>query len=379
MQPLRVLVVEDDEDDFLIVRDLLLDIGSDRFTVEWCPRFERGLERLLAGGAEVCLLDFRLGAQTGLDLLREARSRQCETPIILLTGVGDQEVDLEAMHAGASDYLIKSELTASLLERAIRYAIQHQQAENERIRLVREQEARHQAEAASRAKDEFLAMVSHELRTPLGAILSWVNLLASGTLDPETQQRAFGVIERNARVQAQIIDDLLDIARIVNRNLHIEEQSVDLSQVVEKGIESIQPQAAAKSIQLLWERDHSLLVSGDPARLLQVVSNLLSNAVKFTPEGGWIKVALRGDGETAHLRVEDSGRGISADFLPHIFERFRQGRAGDGSRQGGLGLGLAIVRHLVEQQGGTIRAESPGEGHGAAFTIDLPLRAPVEA
>ena len=372
MPPLRVLLVEDDEDDFVFTRDLLMEMGGGRFEVDWCATYEAGLERLARGGIDVCLLDFRLGARTGLELLREARSRSSDVPIILMTGLSDPEVDMDAMRSGASDYLVKGEISASLLERSIRYAIQHQRAEEERIRLIREQEARLQAEAANQAKDQFLAMVSHELRTPLSAVLGWVSLLGTGKLDSEASERALRIIERNAKAQAQIIDDLLDIARIVNGTLRLQPQTVDLAQVVEKAVEAIHPQAESRSLRILSQLDRPLqMVQGDPDRLLQVVSNLLSNAVKFTPEEGRIEIRLRREEELARLTVKDSGRGISPEFLPQVFERFRQ--APEGARQGGLGLGLAIVRHLVERHGGTIAAESPGEGLGATFTVLLPL------
>lgn len=374
MPPLKVLLVEDDEDDYVFTRDLLAEIGAGRFEVDWCQTYETGLDHLIEGSADVCLLDFRLGARTGLELLRDARSQRSNIPIILMTGLSDAEVDLEAMRSGAADYLVKGEIKASLLERSIRYALQQRRAEEERIRLVREQEARLQAEAANQAKDQFLAMVSHELRTPLSAVLGWVSLLGTGKLDPEARERALKIIERNAKAQAQIIDDLLDIARIVNGTLRLQPREVDLAQVVEKAVEAIHPQAESRSIRILSELDHPLqMVQGDSDRLLQVVSNLLSNAVKFTPEGGTVEIRLRREGELARLTVKDSGRGISPEFLPQVFERFRQAPESEGARQGGLGLGLAIVRHLVERHGGTIAAESPGEGLGATFTVILPL------
>jgi signal transduction histidine kinase len=336
MDRLKVLLVDDDEDDYVFTRDLLAEIGGERFAVEWAESYERGLARILEDSFDICLLDFRLGVRTGLDLLREAREGSCRVPVILMTGQGDQEIDLEAMRSGAADYLVKGKIDAAGLERSIRYAVQHRRMEEERVRLVREQEARRRAEEANRAKDEFLAMISHELRTPLNAMLGWVSLLNGGKLHPEAQGRALEVIERNARAQARLIDDLLDVARIVNGNLRLQLRPLDLAPVVEKA----------------------------------VVANLLSNAVKFTPAGGSIAVRLRHEGGAARLTVHDSGDGIPASFLPHVFERFRQGEE---RSRGGLGLGLAIARHLVEQHGGTIHAESAGEGQGATFTVTLPL------
>jgi signal transduction histidine kinase len=377
MDPLRVLLIEDDEDDYVFARDLLAEIGDDRFELEWASTYERGLLRVLEDHFDVCLLDFRLGARTGLELLREARAGEGAspgfiTPIILMTGQGDQEIDLEAMRSGAADYLVKGEISAASLERSIRYAVQHRRMEEERVRLVREQEARHLAEEANRAKDEFIAMVSHELRNPLNAMLGWVTLLNSGKLDEEARRRALEVIERNARAQAQLIDDLLDIARVASGNLRLDLHPVDLAQVVEKALDAMHPAAEAKSVAVTADLERPLeMAAGDPDRLHQVVANLLSNAVKFTPDGGAIAVSLKRDGEEARIAVRDTGDGISAAFLPHVFERFRQGGKSPG---GGLGLGLAIARHIVERHGGTIRVDSPGEGQGATFTVSLPLQ-----
>jgi signal transduction histidine kinase len=386
MDPLKVLLVEDDEDDYVFTRDLLDEMAGRPVELEWSQSYEHGLQRVLQNQFDVCLLDFRLGARTGLDLLREARAGSSTrgdngdprvlAPIILMTGQGDQAIDIEAMRSGAADYLIKGEIDAALLERSIRYAVQQRRMEEERIRLVREQEARRQAEEANRAKDEFLAMVSHELRTPLNAVLGWVTLLNSGTLDADAQARAVEVIERNAKAQAKLIDDLLDVARIVNGTLSLAPRTIDLAQVVEKALDAVHPAAAAKSIAVEADLVRPLeMASGDPDRLQQIVSNLLSNAVKFTPNDGRIAVRLAREGAEALLTVEDSGCGIAPSFLPYVFERFRQGEGEGGQRQAGLGLGLAIARHLVERHGGTIRVHSGGEGCGTTFTIRLALTA----
>jgi signal transduction histidine kinase len=381
MDPLKVLLVEDDEDDYVFTRDLLNEMAGRPVELEWSQSYEHGLQRVLHNHFDVCLLDFRLGARTGLDLLREARAghgagegARVLAPIILMTGQGDQEIDIEAMRSGAADYLIKGEIDAAALERSIRYAVQQRRMEEERIRLVREQEARRQAEEANRAKDEFLAMVSHELRTPLNAVLGWVTLLNSGTLDAEAQGRAVEVIERNAKAQAKLIDDLLDVARIVNGTLSLEPRPIDLAQVVEKALDAVHPAAAAKSITVAADLVQPLeMAAGDPDRLQQIISNLLSNAVKFTPNDGRIEVRLERQGTEAQITVRDSGCGIVPSFLPYVFERFRQGEGEGGQRQAGLGLGLAIARHLVERHGGTLRVDSDGEGCGTTFTIRLAL------
>jgi signal transduction histidine kinase/DNA-binding response OmpR family regulator len=252
---------------------------------------------------------------------------------------------------------------------------EREQAEQERARLlVREQAARAEAEAANRAKDEFLATLSHELRTPLTSILGWAHLLRSGNLPDGTSAAALETIERNARAQSQLIDDLLDVSRIITGKLRLDTRPVEIAAVIEAAVDSVRPAAQAKNVVLhadLGGADAPLL--GDPNRLQQVAWNLLSNAVKFTPGGGHVRVRLRRFNSHLELRVEDTGQGIAPEFLPHVFDRFRQADGTTTRNHGGLGLGLAIARHLVELHGGAIRAESPGEGLGATFTVDLPV------
>jgi PAS domain S-box-containing protein len=246
------------------------------------------------------------------------------------------------------------------------------EAEREEI-LQRERKARAEAETANRIKDDFLATVSHELRTPLNAMVGWVHLLRSGGLDAATTERALETIERNIRSQAQIIDDILDVSRIVRGSLTLAFQTVDLAAVLQHAIESLRPTAQSKGIALhtVFEAAGSE-VNGDPDRLQQVTWNLLANAVKFTPRGGSVEVRLGRRGDDLRLEVDDTGEGISPEFLPYVFERFRQADSSPNRMHGGLGLGLAIVRHLVELHGGTVSAESPGRGHGARFTVTLP-------
>jgi len=245
-------------------------------------------------------------------------------------------------------------------------------ADEERNRLLEE------AREANRMKDEFLAMLSHELRTPLSAIVGWAHMLRTGGLDEPTVARAIETIDRNAKVQNQLIEDILDVSRIVAGKFHLDMRSVDLVRIVEAAIDTVSPLAASRGVQL--RQDLSAEIGpccpaiGDPDRLQQVVWNLLTNAIKFTPRGGVVTVEVRRQDDPAEFEivVRDTGQGISADFLPHIFERFRQ--AGTGARRhGGLGLGLSIVRHIVEMHGGTVMATSAGEGQGSVFTLRLPV------
>ncbi len=258
------------------------------------------------------------------------------------------------------------------LSREIR---QRQQAEAERARLlVREREARAEAEKLNRLKDEFLTTVSHELRTPLNAILGWSQILRTNRQDEATLARALETIERNARSQAQLIEDLLDISRMVTGKIKIDVQTVELLPIIEAAINTVRPAADAKNIELQSVLDPaSGYVLGDSERLQQIVWNLLSNAIKFTPKRGRVRVCLERINSYVRIIVADTGQGISAEFLPHVFDRFRQADSSNTRSSGGLGLGLAIASKLVELHGGTVHAESPGEGQGATFTVKLPL------
>jgi PAS domain S-box-containing protein len=244
-------------------------------------------------------------------------------------------------------------------------------AERERL-LEAERAARSEAERASRVKDDFVAMVSHELRTPLNAILSWTQLMMRGRQDPAILERGLNIVARNTRVQAQLISDLLDISRIVAGKLQLEMQPVDVESIVRDAVETLRQDAETKGIDVQTTLEATRPVSGDSARIQQVVWNLLANAIKFTPQGGHIAVTLRNSGAQVEISVADDGAGIRPDFLPHVFERFHQADRSITRRYGGLGLGLAIVKHLVELHGGSVRAESAGEGLGATFTVALP-------
>ncbi|MEH2137266.1 PAS domain S-box protein [Nostoc sp.] len=251
------------------------------------------------------------------------------------------------------------------------------QAEQEREQLLeREQAARADAEAANRMKDEFLATLSHELRTPLNAILGWTQLLRNRKFDETTTTRALETIERNTRSLAQLIEDVLDVSRIIKGTLHLDMHRIKLVPLVEAAIDTVRPAAEAKEISINCRFDGEVgVIVGDVNRLQQVVWNLLSNAVKFTPKGGRVDVQLERIESSVQIRVSDTGMGIAGEFLPHVFERFRQADSSITRSHGGLGLGLAIVRHLVELHGGTVSVESPGIGQGATFIVNLPMKA----
>ncbi|HUP29735.1 MAG TPA: ATP-binding protein [Usitatibacter sp.] len=234
--------------------------------------------------------------------------------------------------------------------------------------------ARRIAEEATRAKDEFLAVVSHELRTPLNSIAGWAHMLSTGKLDAATMERAVQAIVRNARMQTKLIDDILDFARIISGKLRLDVGPVDLAPIVDAALEGVAPAAQAKSIHIDRVVDAGVgPISGDADRVQQILWNLLTNAVKFTPTGGRVQLKLSRSATHAQIAVSDTGRGISAEFLPFVFERFRQADDSAARREGGLGLGMSITRHLVELHGGTIQVASEGEGRGATFTLCLPL------
>ncbi len=248
-------------------------------------------------------------------------------------------------------------------------------AEEERAKfLAREQAARREAEEANRIKDDFLATLSHELRTPLTAIVGWAHLLVTGAVDAATHQQAFETILRNAKSQGQLIDDLLDVSRIITGKLRLDARPVDISAVIQAAVGSVRLAAQAKGIRLeLVLASHPSQVSGDPDRLQQVVWNLLSNAIKFTPSGGRVQVEADRVESSVTIKVSDTGLGIRSEFLPFVFDRFRQAEGGSSRQHRGLGLGLAIVRHLVELHGGTVQAASEGVNLGSTFVVTLPL------
>jgi len=240
--------------------------------------------------------------------------------------------------------------------------------------LAREQEARAKAEGADRAKDEFLAMVSHELRTPLSPILAWSRMLKLGKLPPDRQQKAIETIERNAVAQAELVEDLLDVSRIVSGKLRLDVRPTSLATVIEAAVDALRLSAEAKQIRLQLVLDsHAGMVLGDPDRLRQVLWNLVSNAIKFTPKGGRVQISLERVNSHLEVSVSDTGAGLDRSVLPHVFDRFWQAESGTPRQRSGLGLGLAIVRYLVEAHGGEVAAQSDGPGCGSVFVVKLPL------
>ncbi len=544
--PIRVLLVEDDEDDYRLTRELLAEVPGYRVHLDWAPSYEAGLTALARRAHDVCLLDYRLGECTGLDLLRRAAAEDYRIPFILLTGHSAFELDVEAMRAGAADYLQKDRIDATALERAIRYTLErkrdrealanfnqllehrvqertteleqanaalqaamhrsHQAEEGlkesqERLRLAmstaqmgyhyrdfesgraiysdqlgglcglppgssfanyeqflnavhpgdrervaetvaraaredtdyveefriirpdgtvhwladrgrvyrdehgaplygiglawditaakeaelerealyaEERRLRERAEAADRAKDDFLALVSHELRTPLNAMVTWLHILET-TPEPDAAAalaKATPFLKRSVDQQRRLIEDLLDSARITSGKLHLEVRALDPAAVAEAALDVVRSAAEARGIEIYTLIDaHAGPITGDAERLQQVLWNLLSNAIKFTPRGGRVHLRIERVDRLVRIVVSDTGAGIDPELLPFVFERFRQSDTSSTRRHGGLGLGLALVREMVALHGGSVRAESPGLGRGTTFTLELPVRA----
>jgi len=304
-----------------------------------------------------------------MDQMREANERLIVTAVQAQTT--SEETRKEAARAETEIARLMGQVRDAN-ERLVA-ATAHAQTMAEHAQTMAEEAAR-----ANRLKDEFLGTVSHELRTPLNAILGYARMLHDGTITRDRETRAADIIERNATALTQIVEDVLDVSRIISGRTRLNVQHVELTAVVNEAIETVRPTTDAKGVRLLTavEPRHPI-VSGDPDRLQQMVWNLLSNAVKFTPSGGWVHVWLERTNAQVEIIVRDTGRGIRPDFLPHVFERFRQADGRVSREYNGLGLGLAISRHLVELHGGTIHAASDGEGKGATFRVTLPLVMPA--
>jgi hypothetical protein len=383
MEPASVLVVDDNPDDrALVTRALRAEFPRARCIEIGAPE---ALDRALSdGGFDAVVTDYQLLWATGLDVLRSVRSRFPEVPVVMFTNTGSEEVCAAAMREGAQDYIIKKAHHYVLLPAAVRSGLvvvearralrRHEQAL--KAALAAETAARTDAERADRLKDEFLSTLSHELRTPLNAILGWTHVLLRTPDKVDAVLKGAQVIERNVKVQVRIIEDLLDVSKIVSGNLRLDAQPVELIPMIEAAIESVQPAADIRGVRLARALDvETAAVLGDATRLQQVVWNLLTNAIKFTPQGGRVDVRLSRVPAGVEITVADTGEGIDPGFLPHVFDRLRQGDGSTTRRHSGLGLGLSIVKHLVELHGGQVTAESAGRGQGATFRVTLPVAA----
>lgn len=367
MQTVKLLIVDDDEDDFLLTKELLSEINED-YQLDWAPSFEKGLSLLSANFHDLCLMDYRLGAQDGIALLRQAQDVGFSGPIILLTGIHRADVDIQALEAGAVDYLVKSKLSAEQLARSIRYALARRDVERERVERLK-------AETENRAKSEFLAHLSHELRTPLSAILGFTELLINKNSDVESLAHLH-IVHRNGKHLLGLLNDVLDLSKIEAGKLELEKQSVHLSSFLCDIYFLMRGAAIDKNLHLRVEAPLPLpaYIFTDPLRLRQILLNLIGNAIKFTNEG---EVVLRiqrlfeDDREKIFFTVSDTGIGISKDVLELIFEPFVQSRDAYAHPRAGTGLGLTISKMLVARLGGHIQVNSEvGKGSEFSFTID---------
>lgn len=394
---LRALIIEDNADDAQLVVEELERGG---FIVNW--KRVQGAEELRdilqCLNWDIALCDYTLPQFNAIEALKIINKISPDLPCIIVSGTIGEETAVAAMLAGAKDYFVKGRLTRlnaainrELVEtenRRLKLKAESELRKSEKYRwlereeaLKRETEARKkieslyiEAQESGRIKDEFLHNLSHELRTPMNAIMGWSALLVSGDCDPTDYNKAFEAIYRNAQIQNKLIDDLLNLSKILSGKLSLEDSVVNFVSVVQAVLESFKISAQAKKIQLNFHTNApEILVRGDPIRLQEIAWNLLANAIKFTPQGGSISLILNRSGSLVEFKVVDNGEGIDPHFIPFMFERFRQADSSLTRRHGGLGLGLAIVRQLTELHGGQVEAQSPGLGKGATFIVRLPL------
>ncbi len=374
--PTRVLIADDrPQDRFLAKRALAAEFADLALTE---VRSQSELDTALDAGAfDVIITDYQLRWTDGLQVLEMVRRRGLDAPVVMFTHTGSEEVAAAGLRSGLADYIVKSPTHYGRLAHSVRIALQNAAAaRSAREARIREREALRTAEEALRIKDEFLATLSHELRTPLNAISGWLQVIKSGP-SSDNLARGLNAMERNTAVLTRLIADLVDVSRIVTGTLMLRIQPTDVRAVVEAALDSVRPAIQAKRLQVTVTVPNELEpIHADPDRLQQIVWNLLSNAVKFTPPEGRISVSARHANAMVELSVADNGAGISAEFLPRVFDRFSQEDAGIAREQGGMGLGLAIVRHIAELHGGTVRVDSQ-EGAGATFHVRLPVAAPV--
>ena len=364
-------------DDSPLEREMARRVLTEQYTVEVFSDGPPVLERLAAGERpDVLVLDWHMPQMSGLEVCRFLRQQYDEAslPILILTATGSQDDLLDGLAAGANDFVAKTFDPAELRARVGTLARAKNLHDSLKQTELATRRAREAAEEANRAKDVFLATVSHELRTPLNSILGWARLLSEGTLEPEALKRGLATIQRNAQIQVQLIEDILDTTRVISGKLHLELATLDLGHVARAAFDAVKPSADARQLQLhLSVQEGSLRLRGDSDRLQQAISNLLGNAVKFTPSGGSVSLQVTRRENALNVSVRDSGKGIAKQFLPHVFDRFRQEDDAATRRHSGLGLGLALVRHIVAAHGGLVQASSEGEGLGAVFSITLPV------
>jgi signal transduction histidine kinase len=388
-QAARLLVV-DDEESLRITTAAIFE--NEGYVVDTASSGDEAIHLLTKADYDLVLTDLHMEGGDGLSVLNEIRRRAPLTISVVLTGFASVESAIAALQEGAYDYLVKP-CDIESMKHTIRRGVEHRRlmlaeqkarADLQQLNLDLEQRIEQRTAElkrlnvelaeANRAKDVFLATLSHELRTPLTPVVGWIKLLRSGTLDENSVAQALDAIERNAWLQSRLIDDLLDTSRIATGKLHFEPKPTDLNLAVKAAVDTVRASAAARNIDLsmtLWPS--SLIVMGEPVRLQQIAWNLVSNAIKFTDPGGKVTVTTHQEGEHAQFTVVDTGVGIAPEFLPHVFDRFRQADGSTSRRHGGLGLGLAIADALAKMHGGRLQATSDGVGNGSTFSLRMEL------
>ena len=390
---IRVLLIDDDPEDYLITKGLLEDIHSQPFVLDWVDGYDAGLTAISQGTHDVFLVDYRLGARDGIQLLAEALTKNPGAAVILLTGQGQYETDRLAIETGAADYLEKSRLDPILLERSIRHALlqKHYEAkleanvaertrELERLNENLKKESLERKKAvealreADRRKDEFLATLAHELRNPLAPIRNALTIMRLKSESPDAVERATGMIDRQVGHMVRLIDELMDISRITRNKLRLVPERLQISDVISAAIELSQPQIERAKVTLsVQQYPTEVVLSADRLRLAQVFSNLLDNAAKYTEPGGTITITIEVLNRELAVSFRDTGIGIPAEQMPFLFELFTQIDRTLKRSQSGLGIGLAMAHRLVKMHSGALEATSGGLGRGSTFTVRLPL------
>lgn len=389
----RVLLIDDDPEDYLITKGLFEELPAGAYSLDWVDSFSSGLDAVVADRHDIFLIDYRLGAQNGLQLLSEARARQSHAAVILLTGQGKYEIDRQAIEAGAADYLEKGRLDSILLERSIRHAllqknyeatlqakVRERTAELEQLNehLSRESSERSKAVAALQEadsrKDEFLAILAHELRNPLAPIRNAVTIMKLRLGEPEVMNRAMGIIDRQVIQMVRLIDELVDVSRLTRNKLQLVTEPVTLAEIFAAAVEVSHPRIEkAGAILELPTPPLAVVLMVDRLRLSQVVAILFENAAKYSEPGGRIVVETKRTADRIEIAVQDFGAGIPREHLPYVFELFTQIDRHLKRAQRGLGIGLAMAHRLVTMHGGQIAAASDGLGKGSTFTMTVPV------
>lgn len=369
MDTVRILIIDDDEDDYILTNDLLARIAERSYEIEWAGSYQEGWEMLRRHEHDVYLIDYRLGAQSGLDLINAAVAAGCTAPLILLTGQGDHHVDLQAMQAGAADYLVKGNMSSEMLERSVRYALERSRT------LEALQAAKSAADQANLAKSRFLANTSHEIRTPMNAIVGMAELLSVTALDEE-QHDYVATIKQSCSILLGVINDILDFSKIESEQLKLEKVPVHIHELIDELKNLFLPIMGVKRLELAVciHSEVPPVMLTDPTRLRQILVNLIGNAIKFTPEGKITITVVAGEvqagGQFVHFEVADTGIGIPLEQQAHLFQPFFQVDGSTTRIYGGTGLGLAISRRLTEALGGSIDVKSqPHAGSTFHFTI----------